>query len=64
MLKNDPLWGLGFPETVQEVVMGLLPGDGASELCSSPGPELEDCNKSTKKLDAMTLIKEGGHCTQ
>lgn len=27
---------------------------------SPPGAELEESNKSTKKLDAMTLIKEGG----
>lgn len=29
--------------------------------CVSPaGAELEESNKNTKKLDAMTLIKEGG----
>lgn len=27
---------------------------------SPPGAELEESNKNTKKLDAMTLIKEGG----
>lgn len=42
-------------------------GDGASAVgvvllsCVSPaGAELEESNKNTKKLDAMTLIKEGG----
>lgn len=42
-------------------------GDGASGVevfllsCVSPlGAELEESNKNTKKLDAMTLIKEGG----
>ncbi|XP_054994793.1 ataxin-7-like protein 2 isoform X1 [Sorex araneus] len=37
-----------------------------ADLPAADGPELEDCNKSTKKLDAMTLIKEDmsifGHC--
>lgn len=28
---------------------------------SPPGAELEETNKSMKKLDAMTLIKEGGN---
>lgn len=27
---------------------------------SPPGAELEESNKNMKKLDAMTLIKEGG----
>lgn len=43
-------------------------GDGPSgqgvlllSCLSPPGAELEETNKSTKKLDAMTLIKEGEH---
>lgn len=42
-------------------------GDGVSgagvvllSCVSPPGAELEESNKSTKQLDAMTLIKEGG----
>lgn len=34
--------------------MGLL------SSASPPGAELEESNKNVKKLDAMTLIKEGG----
>lgn len=34
--------------------MGLLSG------ASPPGAELEESSKNMKKLDAMTLIKEGG----
>ena len=41
-------------------------GDGASGMgvvllscVSPPGAELEESNKNLKKLDAMTLIKEG-----
>lgn len=33
---------------------------GFLNCASSPGAELEESSKNTKKLDAMTLIKEGG----
>lgn len=35
-------------------------GVGLLSCVSPPGAELEESNKNTKKLDAMTLIKEGG----
>lgn len=39
-----------------------VPGVGVVLLScvSPPGAEVEESNKNTKKLDAMTLIKEGG----
>lgn len=33
---------------------------GPLNCASPPGAELEESSKNTKKLDAMTLIKEGG----
>jgi hypothetical protein len=74
-LENDPLKGsLGLLRTrslsgVSFVVPGHRPcwgrrwgsGTGVDLLShvSPPGAELEESSKNTKKLDAMTLIKEG-----
>lgn len=69
-LVNDPLKvSLGILSACQgmwastiglQALLGSGNWVGLLNCASPPGAELEESSKNTKKLDAMTLIKEGG----
>lgn len=67
---NDPLkvssgilsacWGIWASYHWAAGPAGFWELGGLLNCASPPGAELEESSKNTKKLDAMTLIKEGG----
>lgn len=49
----------GLHTTGLQALLGAGKGMGLLSCASPPGAELEESSKNMKKLDAMTLIKEG-----
>jgi hypothetical protein len=58
------VWECGLHTIGLQALLGSGTRVGILNCASPPGAELEENSKNTKKLDAMTLIKEGGSPAQ
>lgn len=58
------VWECGLHTIGLQALLGSGTWVGILNCASPPGAELEESSKNTKKLDAMTLIKEGGSHAQ